>query len=187
MRGRVCLALVHHPTVDRDGAVATTAVTTLDLHDFCRLARTYGLGGVYAVTPLAAQRELVHSLLDHWLRGRGAEANPDRREALRGLRVVESLGDAARDVAETWGREAELVATSARGASDRVSFGDARARLETSGRPALLVFGTGWGLAPEALASCSWTLAPLEGPGEYNHLSVRSAASIVVDRLFGRE
>ncbi|MBI5017408.1 MAG: RNA methyltransferase [Deltaproteobacteria bacterium] len=186
MPDRVCLALVHHPTVDRVGTVVTTAVTTLDLHDFCRLARTYGLGGVYATTPLTAQRDLVASLLDHWLTGRGGEANPCRRQALQGLRVVESIDEAARDVAGRWGDEPELVATSARGGGQRVSFDEGRRRLASAERPVLLVFGTGWGLAPEALARCRWTLEPIQGPGEYNHLSVRSAASIVVDRLFGR-
>jgi hypothetical protein len=183
---RVCLALVHHPTVDREGAVVTTAVTTLDLHDFCRLARTYGLGGVYVTTPLEAQRELVNALLGHWLRGRGGETNPHRREALQGLRVVESLSDAARDAATRWGAEAELVATTAREGPDRVGFGEARRRLQAAEGPVVLVFGTGWGLAPDALALCRWTLEPIRGRGEYNHLSVRSAASIAVDRLFGR-
>lgn len=184
MRDRVFLALVHHPTVDRDGATATTAVTTLDLHDFCRLARTYDLGGVYATTPLEAQRGLVRALLDHWLRGRGGEANPYRREALQGLRVVGSLEDAVRDVTLRWGAEPELGATSARGGPDRVPFEEARVRVQASEKPVILVFGTGWGLAPQALALCQWTLEPVLGPGEYNHLSVRSAASIVVDRLF---
>lgn len=187
MRERVSLALVHHPTLGRRGEVVATAVTTLDLHDFCRLARTYGLDGVYATTPLTAQRELVGGLLEHWIRGRGGELRPTRREALLGLRVVESLEAAALDAARRWGAEPELVGTSARGGPDRVPFGEARRRLAAASGPVLLVFGTGWGLAPEVLDCCRWVLAPVGGPGEYNHLSVRSAASIVVDRLFGSE
>lgn len=187
MREKVALALVHHPTLDRGGAVLATAVTTLDLHDFARLARTYGLGGVYATTPLEGQRELARRLLAHWVGGAGGEANPSRREALEGLKVVASLEEAVRDLEQRWGETPWLLATSARAGEDRISFADARAHLKGNGRPALVVFGTGWGLAPEAVAACQAVLEPVRGPREYNHLSVRCAAAIVVDRLLGRE
>jgi hypothetical protein len=185
LRERVFLCLVHHPTVDRDGTVSTTAVTTLDLHDLCRLARTYGLGGVYATTPLDAQRALVQNLVEHWIRGHGGKVNPCRKEALLGLTVVESLTAAAGDVLRRCGEAPRLVGTSAKGEPGRVSFAQARQRMAAGGPPVLLVFGTGWGLAPEAVAACDWLLEPIEGGGEYNHLSVRSAASIAVDRVFG--
>lgn len=185
MRERTFLALVHYPTVDREGAVATTAVTNLDLHDFCRLARTYGLGGVYATTPLEAQRSLVSSLIRHWVEGYGSRVNPCRKEALRGLAVTSSLAEAAEDVRRRCGESPLLVGTSARPEPGRVGFAEGRRRLAEGDRPVLLVFGTGWGLAPEVLSSCDWLLEPIAGGGEYNHLSVRSAASIVVDRLFG--
>lgn len=186
MRERTCLALVHHPTLDRDGKVVATAVTSLDLHDFARLARTYGLGGVYATTPLAGQRALVGRLLGHWVGGRGGEANPSRREALEGLRMVGSLAEAARDLEERWGEAPLVLGTSARDGADRLGFPEARALLGESRRPVLLVFGTGWGLAPEAVAACQRVLEPVRGPGPYNHLSVRCAAAIVVDRLLGQ-
>ncbi|MDW7709602.1 MAG: RNA methyltransferase [Deferrisomatales bacterium] len=185
MRERVSLALVHHPTLDRRGAVVATAVTTLDLHDFARLGRTYGLGPVYAATPLDGQRSLVARLLGHWVGGRGGELNPGRREALESLRVVGSLPEAARDLEMRWGEPPVLLGTSAREGPDRLGFRQARALLRDGGQPALLVFGTGWGLAPEAVAACRWVLEPVRGAGGYNHLSVRSAASIVVDRLLG--
>jgi hypothetical protein len=179
------LALVHHPTVDREGNVVTSAVTSLDLHDLARLARTFGLGGVYVMTPLEGQKALVQRLLHHWSQGHGGQVNPCRREALEGVRVAESLEDAVHELHELWGAPPELVATSARGAEDRVAFGEARIRLGSTPAPVLLVFGTGWGLAPEALEFCHWVLEPIRGAETYNHLSVRSAASIVVDRLFG--
>ena len=40
-------------------------------------------------------------------------------------------------------------------------------------------------MAPELLEEVDAFLPPLAGLGEYNHLSVRSAASIILDRLFG--
>ena len=57
------------------------------------------------------------------------------------------------------------------------------ARLRTDPRPELLIFGTGWGLTREILDRCDDLLEPVRGTGEYNHLSVRSAASIILDRL----
>jgi len=185
VRDRVYLALAHYPTVDREGRLVATAVTTLDLHDLARLARSYGLGGVLATTPLDGQRALADRLLDHWVRGAGGRSNPWRREALEGLRVVPSLEDARALVAQRWGADPEVVGTSARGGRDRVSFAEARGRLGAASRPVLLLFGTGWGLTEEALGTCAWVLEPVAGVGGYNHLSVRSAASIVVDRLFG--
>ncbi|MBI5441634.1 MAG: RNA methyltransferase [Deltaproteobacteria bacterium] len=185
MREATYLALVHHPTVDREGRILATAVTTLDLHDFARLARTYGLGGVYATTPLEGQRALAARLMDHWVRGYGGEMNPCRREALAGLSLCASLADAVRELTERWGNEALLIGTSARPGAGRVTFREAKERLSAWRGPALLVFGTGWGLAPEVLEACASVLEPIGGYGPYNHLSVRSAASIAVDRLFG--
>jgi tRNA (guanine37-N1)-methyltransferase len=186
LRERVSLALVHYPTLDRTGAVVASAVTMLDLHDLARLSTTYGLGGVYVATPLEGQRALSRRLLSHWIDGRGGEANPCRREALATVQVVEHLADAVEDLEGRWGLPPQLVATSARaGADRRVGFGEARERIRGALAPVVLVFGTGWGLAAEALADCEWVLEPIRGAGSYNHLSVRSAASIIVDRLFG--
>jgi hypothetical protein len=55
------------------------------------------------------------------------------------------------------------------------------ADLET---PFLMLFGTGWGLTREVKDGSDYVLAPIEGKG-YNHLSVRSAVAIILDRLLG--
>jgi hypothetical protein len=50
----------------------------------------------------------------------------------------------------------------------------------------LVVFGTGWGLAPSVLAGGDALLEPIRATqGDYNHLSVRSACAIALDRLLG--
>ena len=54
-----------------------------------------------------------------------------------------------------------------------------------SGRPHLLVFGTAWGLAETFISEADYILAPITGPTDYNHLSVRTAAGIILDRLLG--
>ena len=54
-------------------------------------------------------------------------------------------------------------------------------------QPYLLLLGTGWGLTEECFASADLILEPIAGNGTYNHLSVRSAAAIMLDRLRGIE
>ena len=88
---RCAVALVHHPVLDGSGAIVTTAVTNLDVHDLARSARTFGCTDYFVVHPIAAQRELVKRIRDHWTEGSGGRRIPDRREALGILRIVESL------------------------------------------------------------------------------------------------
>jgi hypothetical protein len=49
----------------------------------------------------------------------------------------------------------------------------------------MLLFGTGFGMAPSMLERTDLALAPVLGPEDYNHLSVRAAAGIILDRLRG--
>jgi hypothetical protein len=184
----VAIALVHHPVLDGQGAIVTTAVTNLDVHDLARTARTYGCSDYFIVHPIAAQRELVERIREHWTDGSSARRIPDRREALRVLRVVDSL-DAAVDF--LGGRSlVEIWVTAARQLGEPLAFSTARARLQMppeSGKPVLIVFGTGWGLAPAVLDAADALLEPIRGiaSGGYNHLSVRSACAIALDRLLG--
>jgi hypothetical protein len=179
------VALVHHPVLDGQGDVVTTAVTNLDVHDIARSARTYGCSDYFVVHPIAAQRELVARIRDHWIEGPGGRRIPDRRDALGVLRIADSLGS----VYEAFGGRAgvELWSTAARDlGGPPLGFGDARQRLAGEGRPVVIVFGTGWGLAPEVLRDCDERLEPIRASaGEYNHLSVRAACAIALDRLLG--
>jgi hypothetical protein len=182
---RIAIALVHHPVLDGQGSIVTTAVTNLDVHDLARSARTYGCSDYFVAHPIAAQRELVERIRHHWTEGSSSRRIPDRREALRVLRVVPSL-EAAID--EMGGRSAvETWATAARRLGEPLAFAEARARLAGEGKPVLVVFGTGWGLAPAVVESADVLLEPVRGEREdYNHLSVRAACAIILDRLLGK-
>jgi len=50
----------------------------------------------------------------------------------------------------------------------------------------MVLFGTAWGIADELLERADCVLAPILGVSHYNHLSVRGAAAITLDRLFSR-
>jgi hypothetical protein len=57
--------------------------------------------------------------------------------------------------------------------------------LLRSDRPYLLALGTAWGLSEDFIAEADHVLDPILGDTDYNHLSVRSAAAIMLDRLMG--
>lgn len=179
----IAIALVHYPIVDRRGDRVTTAVTNLDIHDLARTSRTYGVERVYLVTPLVEQQHLVERILHHWRQGHGASYNPKRAEALKLVTLVASLEDALADWKTISGQEPWPVLTGA-ACQGGISFRSCREKLAE--QALLLILGTGWGLAPE-LFERGWTvLEPIVGAGDtYNHLPVRSAAAIMLDRLLG--
>jgi hypothetical protein len=183
--GKLSIALIHFPVYDKNRKIVTTAVTNLDLHDIARAARTYGLYRYYVVTPLDEQKELAIRIAAHWRNGWGAVYNPNRKEALDLITVSDKLQDAVEDLEKESGNKVKIVATGARGNLANISFRDMGKLLEDSDCSYLLIFGTGWGLADEILAKADYVLEPIRGAGEYNHLSVRSAAAIIMDRLTG--
>lgn len=183
---RLALALVHHPVLDRQGAIITTAITNLDLHDMARSARTYGLSDMFVVHPVGAQRELAERVRSHWLEGSGRRRIPDRAPPMDLLRVVSSLDEA---YAALGGRDAIEVWTTSAKKSPGVpcSYPEARPQMDRDGPPVLLLFGTGWGLPRFLVDDADLRLEPIRASAEtgFNHLSVRAACAITLDRLVG--
>lgn len=180
------VALTHHPVLNKEGKTVAVSLTNLDVHDIARCSCAYGLGGYFISTPLADQQTLALELLQHWLGEQGRATNPDRAEALERVRVVDTLEQALALTAEAAGRRPKVVATSAAVAEKSgplLSVEDLRGWLEEA--PVLLVLGTGHGLAPEAFEMVDGTLRPIRPYEAYNHLSVRSAAAIMLDRILG--
>jgi len=181
---RVHIALIHHPVVDKNGEVIAAAVTSLDLHDIARTARTYGARGFHVVTPLEDQQVLVGRIIDHWVTGVGSQYNPDRQEALSLIRVWPTLEATLAEVAREEGERPLTVVTSARKGHQDLSHAGLH-KMVRDDRPIMVIFGTAWGLAPELMENADYRLAPIGGNGHYNHLAVRSAAAIILDRMLG--
>lgn len=175
------VALVHHPVYDRNRQVVATALTNLDLHDIARSARTYDLAGFFIVHPVEAMRQLAAKISGHWQK-EGAEINDFRRMAIDRVEVVATLDDASQSIFQKTGQLPHRVVTSAR--PSETASPCRKLVAELSG-PALVILGTGWGLTDELVASCPYRLAPIMGDSDYNHLSVRSACAIILDRLYG--
>ena len=181
---RTYVALVHHPVYDRDRNIVTTALTNLDLHDIARSSATYGLAGYHLVTPVAAQREKAERMVQSWQNG---EQGTERRiEALALIRVAASLDETVTAIATLHGRRPRVVATSARERGQPIGFAALASQASAErDRPLLLVFGTGHGLSDELINKSDQILMPIRGHSASNHLSVRSAVAVVLDRLFG--
>lgn len=184
-RGAYVLQL-HHPVLDRHGDKSTTAITGMDLHDIARACRTYGIKKYIIVTPLEPQRDMVKKIAAHWMTGYGASFNPDRSEAMKLIKTFASLGRALAWIEEKEKSAPFTIATTAKTherAQHWISMKTELLRLE---QPAAFLFGTGSGLHDEVTERASAVLAPISGGKDtYNHLSVRSAAGIVLDRFFG--
>jgi len=180
------IALVHYPVRNRRGETIGSAVTNLDLHDIARTGRTYGVRRYYVVTPYDDQIGLAGEIIAHWRQGKGGEHNPDRKEAFSIVRLVRDMDEMlAMAVDGGTGRSPLLLATSAiRRAHGTMGFDEARRYLE-EGRPAIILFGTASGLDTAVFQRCHACLPPVGSGGAYNHLPVRAAAAIILDRLLG--
>ncbi len=184
---RTHLALVHYPCVDRTGAIVTTSVTNFDIHDLARSTMTYGLAGYHLVTPITSQRDKAARIAKLWMDHEGGE---HRAEALRLVRTADSIETVIAELIAEHGEAPLVVGSSAsRGAfagAGRRTPVELVAEASVSSAPLLLLLGTGWGFAEAQIPAVSRVLAPIEGASDWNHLSVRSAGAILLDRMFGR-
>lgn len=185
--GRIYIALLHYPVLDRNGSVITSAVTNADIHDIARSARTYGVRRFFIVTPIAEQADLVRKIIGHWTRGAGGALNPSRREALEAVQVAGTLDEIIQSIDREESGPVKTVATGARLKDSSVSHGHLSQLMDKDGGAFLLIFGTGWGLAGEVVEHSRYRLEPIHGSESYNHLSVRSAVAVTLDRLAGRK
>lgn len=183
------LGLVHHPISNKRGEIVTTSVTNLDIHDISRSCRTFGIKKYFIITPLEAQHSLVKRILGHWKEDDANAYNPDRHDALSIATLENSIEDAVAEIEKIEGKKPLVTVT---GAGFQEFSGNAehlREKMRIDNVPCFLLFGTGWGLHASVVDSADYKLDPIlstEGDG-YNHLSVRSAVAIYLDRLFGKK
>jgi tRNA (guanine37-N1)-methyltransferase len=173
------VALVHHPVVDRTGQVITATIDHFDVFDASRLSLTYPIGTVFVVNPEPSQRALAERLIKH---GTDAHRAEDRRGVMHKTTWVPDLQGAIEAIRARDGRRPRVIATSARPQPNAIGFAELRAEL-SRGEPHLLLVGKASGLAQEALDGADLRLCPIDAGTGYNHLSVRSALAIMIDRL----
>jgi tRNA (guanine37-N1)-methyltransferase len=168
-----------------DKVPGTTSVTSIDIHDISRSSSTYGVRQFFVVTPLEDQQKIVQRFLDFWMH-EGVSYNVSRHEAVRQAAVAATLDEAIAAIKQKEGIPPVVIATSARDvAHPQIINFDDQARVWASGRPVLFIFGTGRGLTEERLEKSDFLLKPIKSLTDYNHLSVRSAIAIILDRWLG--
>ncbi len=190
VRASVYLVLLHFPILNRNGAIVTTAVTNMDIHDISRTARTFGVKKYFLVTPIEDQRALVDRILSHWKKDSSLKYHPDRFEAVSLIRLARDFNEVKAAVEAECGEKPEVVLTDAKAFPSSVSYADYRRELSdpARSRPVIVVLGTGWGVSDSFYPEVDRILAPIYGPEGsegYNHLSVRAAAATILDRLLG--
>lgn len=186
-KSNVWISLVHYPVYNKKHEIINTSITNLDLHDIARAARTFDLSGYFVVQPAQGQKDLINTLLGHWAKGFGARYNPDRHEALSCIHLVDSLQNVIEHIQNETGKTPKLIGTSANASAKMTGFSDMSKIIKKQEEEYLIVLGTGWGLTDEMMSEFDYVLRPIYGVGAYNHLSVRSAASIIMDRLLGEK
>jgi hypothetical protein len=105
-----------------------------------------------------------------------------RAEALKKVVIKAGMDDM---VAHIQGDPIIVGTSSKERPGKSISYQEIQALIEKEARPLLLLFGTGWGLSSEVVDQCEKMLMPIRGKGDYNHLSLRVALGIILDRIFG--
>ena len=178
----VHLAPIHYPVYNKSGKVVATSITNFDVHDIARVAKTYGLKGYFLVTPLDAQLKLIDKIIKHWVEGGGQKLNPLRGKALKLVKFAKNIEDMKSIIEQETGQKTKLVGTSAKIYDNSISFDKLSDKI-FNGENLTMLFGTGFGMTKEVMDSCDYILEPIKGEADFNHLSVRSAVSIIIDRL----
>ena len=179
------VGLVHYPIYNKRMHVIASAVTNFDIHDISRTCRTYDVKRYYIIHPLDVQRDIIKKIISYWQDGYGRTYNPDRSNALDIVCWQADIEAAAQDIEAQTGKRPYIVTTDARIYPNTVSYGFMRKQLKEGDRPILLLFGTGFGIEAETMSKFDYILEPIYGCCDYNHLCVRSAAAIILDRLAG--
>ncbi|MFC2075028.1 RNA methyltransferase [Bdellovibrionota bacterium] len=180
------LALIHHPVKNKQGEEVTSAVTNLDIHDISRTSKCYGVSRFGIITPIKPQQQMVARVTRHWKRGHGAKYNPTRKDAVELVEVYPSLEEFLAQIEQQHGEKPIVVGTSAKEHSNSRSYEEVTQLISRGNRPIVLAFGTGWGLTLEGFQAIDFALLPVKSYcSDYNHLSVRAAAAIILDRLLG--
>jgi hypothetical protein len=178
------IALLHYPVYNKEGRTVTTSIANMDIHDIARVSKTYGVENFFVVNPLPAQLALAQEIIAHWRDGYGAVFNPSRREAFGLVRLKPNLDEVRAEIIGQTGLAPHIIVTGASLRDRLLTFTALKEMLRNDQLPYLLIFGTGWGITAEMVDRADHCLEPIKGVTGYNHLSVRSAIAVILDRIF---
>jgi tRNA (guanine37-N1)-methyltransferase len=179
------LGLVHCPVLNKFKGVSTSSVTNFDIHDISRSARTFGVKNYFLIIPQKNQRDLVEKIRDFWLDPDKKIPHKKRCEALERIEVLPNLNSVIQEIFHLTGKKPLIAVTSASESEgiDILDYNMAVEKSIVSERPLLILLGTAYGLAPEIIRLADFSLPPVMGFDQWNHLSVRAAGAIILSRL----
>ena len=128
-------ALIHYPVYNKNGRIIATSITTSNIHDIARTARTYGLKGFFFITPIPRQQSLIETIIRHWRVGYGARYNPTRGIALECIRISSSFEECINDIEKEEGKRPKIVVTCARADRDITTYSSLRSEMKVSDYP----------------------------------------------------
>ncbi len=178
MMNNIYLGLVHYPISNKFGEKVTTSITNLDIHDIARSCMTFGVNRFFIINPLKSQKELLKRILKFWKSDIAKKYNSDRVEALSLIEYAKDIESAKKKIS-LQEEDCLVISTTATDLKNQISFNECR-KLSN---PVLLLFGTGNGLTKDVHNSADHVLESISGKQDYNHLSVRSAVAIILDRI----
>lgn len=181
------IALLHYPMVNKKGEKVVASVTPMDIHDLSRLAKTYDLGGFFVVTPETGQLDFLQRVIKFWCSDRGTRYNQTRAVALKIVNMIPNIEEGIEFIKEKWHMPVKVVTTSAVMSNYNIEYAQLGKLIKKRKEIFIITFGTGYGIHSEFRDTSDYRLPPIKIISSYNHLSVRTAAGIIIDRLLGRE
>ncbi|MBC8313410.1 MAG: RNA methyltransferase [Candidatus Cloacimonetes bacterium] len=176
------VGLVHFPVYNRNHKIVATSITNIDLHDISRSCKTFGVKKFFIINPQKSQKEIFMRLKKFWQTDFAKEYNINRFDAFEIMEFYHDIKSVKFWIKNNYKKNPIIISTSARKCEDNVNFSEVKNRIQES-IPKLILFGTGYGLSDELIKNCDINLSPIIGEKNYNHLSVRSAIAIILDRL----
>lgn len=185
------VVIMHSQVIVGDGRkdgrkVGDTSVASIDIHDIARSCKTYGVKNFFIVTQLEDQFKIVNTFFDFWHSKVGRDYNLSRYNAMEPVILTKSFETVVEQIKQKESADPVIITTSAKphGKGVKIDY-FSQGVVWKENRPVLIVFGTGQGLSDEIMDQSNFILTPVRGLTDYNHLSVRSAAAIILDRWLG--
>ncbi|MGQ9845603.1 MAG: RNA methyltransferase [Caldisericia bacterium] len=180
---KIYIALIHYPVFDKNKRIITSSIVPYDIVDMSRASKTFNVKNFYVVHPYKNQRDTIKRVIKFWTLEKGSFYNEDRKKALELVKIKRSLKEVIKEIKKIEGIEPKIVLTCAKKYEENISYEFLKSIILKF--PVLILFGTGWGIVKEKIMF-DYILEPILGfpiNNEYNHLTVRSACSIILDRI----
>lgn len=180
---KIYICLIHYPVFDKNNKIITSSIVPYDIVDISRASKTFGVKNFYIVHPYKNQRETIKRVIKFWTEEKGSFYNEDRKEALKLLKIKGNLDEVIKEIKKNEDMDPKIILTSAKKYEENINYKFLKSLILTN--PIILLFGTGWGIVKEKIRY-DYILEPILGfpeDNDYNHLTVRSACSIILDRI----